>query len=224
MILTKFKKTSLLVVAAIMSAPIIASISLVNTQNVYAADDTAYQILLSCKNTRTEHGKSSVQYKECLLANGAHERVDGIELACAEESLPFVDRDVYLECVFTQFNFAAQDEISNWCENSLGSNSADFDTCYSNRLNGLSADGSISLQDNPIYKRINQVIAFLTVGVGLAITISVVIAGIQWSIAGGDPQTKGAAIARLWQSGVALVIFVFGWLILNWLIPGGVLG
>jgi hypothetical protein len=77
------------------------------------------------------------------------------------------------------------------------------------------------LKDNPIYKRLNQLITFLSIGVGLAVVGSVIVAGIQWSTSGGNPQVRSQAVNRLWNAGVALLLFVLGWAILNWLIPGG---
>jgi len=101
-------------------------------------------------------------------------------------------------------------ELSEECEVNPG-----LPECI--RLGAQDYDGA----NNPIYERLNQVILFLSVGVGVAVTLSVIVASIQWSISGGDPQARGKAIGRLWNSGIALAIFVFGWLILNFLIPGG---
>lgn len=81
----------------------------------------------------------------------------------------------------------------------------------------------LDINDNPITARLIQIINFLSVGVGIVITISVAYAGIQYIMSRGDPNMTQKAIARLFQAGVALVLYIFGWAILNWLIPGGVL-
>jgi len=98
-----------------------------------------------------------------------------------------------------------------------------YDECYTNRLDGLASDTS-DVSSNIIFQRLNQVIKFLTYGVGVAITLSVIFGAIQWTVSGANPQAKAAAINRFWQSGIALIAFALGWLILNWLIPGGPLG
>lgn len=76
-------------------------------------------------------------------------------------------------------------------------------------------------EENKIITRLQQIINFLSIGVGIVVTGSVVVAGIQWSAARGNPQATQKAVQRLWSAGIALALFVFMWVILNWLIPGG---
>jgi len=75
---------------------------------------------------------------------------------------------------------------------------------------------------NPIYLRLNEIIDFLSIGIGIVITGSVIFAGIQWAASRGDPQAAGKAISRLVNTGIALLLYVFGWALLNWLVPGGI--
>lgn len=77
------------------------------------------------------------------------------------------------------------------------------------------------VQNNPIFKRLQEIISFLVVGVGIVVTISIVIAGIQYTTSRGDPNKTAAAVNRITQAGIALFLYVFGSVILNWLIPGG---
>lgn len=75
-----------------------------------------------------------------------------------------------------------------------------------------------------IHERLNEIIAFLSVGAGVIITGSVIVAGIQFTFSGGNPQSKAKAIARMTNAGIAILLYVFGWALLNWLVPGGWLG
>lgn len=57
----------------------------------------------------------------------------------------------------------------------------------------------------------------------LAIVAMIIYGGIQYSSAGSDPQKVSAAKNRIRNALLALVFFIFGIAILNWLVPGGVL-
>ena len=74
---------------------------------------------------------------------------------------------------------------------------------------------------NPIIDATFAVIRFLTNGVGLIIIGSIIVGGIQYTASRGDPQATAAAIQRLQSTVVALVIFIFGYAILNYVIPKG---
>lgn len=63
----------------------------------------------------------------------------------------------------------------------------------------------------------------LSVLAGIIITISIAYGGIQYSMAGADPQKVSAAKERIRNAIIALVFFIFGYAILNYLIPGGLL-
>jgi len=67
------------------------------------------------------------------------------------------------------------------------------------------------------------IIRFLSLGVGIIIVGSLVVAGIQYSASRGDPQKTALAITRIQATLIALVLFVFGFAILNYLIPSGFL-
>ncbi len=76
---------------------------------------------------------------------------------------------------------------------------------------------------NPIYSYITAIINFLIAGVGLMVIIMVAIGGIQYMTAGGNPQSTEAAIKRIINAFIALIVFIFIWAFLTWLIPGGML-
>ncbi len=52
---------------------------------------------------------------------------------------------------------------------------------------------------------------------------SIIFAGIQYSSARDDPQAIGKAKHRILMSVIALAMFIFGFTVLQWLVPGGIL-
>lgn len=86
-----------------------------------------------------------------------------------------------------------------------------------------SIDIGCSGNGNPITDMTYGIIKFLSAGVGLVIVGSVVVAGIQYSASGGDPQAAAKAKARISSTLIALLVFIFSYALLNYLIPGGFL-
>jgi hypothetical protein len=76
---------------------------------------------------------------------------------------------------------------------------------------------------NPIADMAFAIIRILSDGVGLIVIGSIVVAGIQYSASQGDPQATAQAVKRIRSSFTALLIFIFGYAILNYLIPGAFL-
>lgn len=89
-------------------------------------------------------------------------------------------------------------------------------------LNQLNV-GSIDVSDNPILRTFISIVNVLSIGVAIVASITVAIAGMQYMASRGDPNATVAAVNKLTQVGMAIVIFIFGWTLLNWLIPGGVI-
>ena len=58
---------------------------------------------------------------------------------------------------------------------------------------------------------------------GVVIATSLVAAGIQYSSAGSNPQQVAAARQRIINAVLALLIFAFGYAVVQWLVPGGVI-
>lgn len=71
-------------------------------------------------------------------------------------------------------------------------------------------------------KYVNPAIKVLTACVGVAVVISIIVGGIQYSSAGGDPSKVGAAKGRIAKAIGALVMYIFLYAFLNYIIPGGV--
>lgn len=80
-----------------------------------------------------------------------------------------------------------------------------------------------SLQENPVLGLLYAVIRFLTAGVGIVVIISVVIGGVQYTMSRGDPSATAAAVTRITNSAIALLVYIFAFAIINYFVPGGVL-
>ena len=95
--------------------------------------------------------------------------------------------------------------------------------------NTLNAKGTVSqskvqscLTQSPIVHDINIVVNGLSAGVGVVVTAVIIVGGVQYSMAGDNPQAVAAAKQRIINGLIALLVFflIFGFL--QWLIPGGV--
>lgn len=84
--------------------------------------------------------------------------------------------------------------------------------------------GGGSIEQNPIITYLKGIINFLAVGVGIVTVISIVISGIQFMTSQGNPQSISSAKGRLFNAIVALLLFIFMYAILNFLVPGKLIG
>ena len=73
-----------------------------------------------------------------------------------------------------------------------------------------------------IYNRLAGLINFLSAMVGVAVVISIIVGGIQYTTSSGDPQKVSAAKKRILNAVVALLAFIFMYAFLQFLIPGGI--
>ncbi|MEO9179950.1 MAG: hypothetical protein ABI221_03660 [Candidatus Saccharimonadales bacterium] len=76
---------------------------------------------------------------------------------------------------------------------------------------------------NPIVDMLFAIIRFLSLGVGIVVVGSIVVAGIQYTSSRGDPQAVKAAQGRITSTVIALLIYIFTFAILNWILPAGLL-
>ena len=74
---------------------------------------------------------------------------------------------------------------------------------------------------NLIDKYINPLVNLLAVFVGVAVTMSIVIGGIQYASSAGDPSKVSAAKNRIRNAITALLAFMFLYAFLQFLVPGG---
>lgn len=117
--------------------------------------------------------------------------------------------------------------------NQFGANTSDFDTgdrpLYQEVCGSGSTETHISLKigcrgkGNAIIDALFAIIRILSIGVGILIIASMVFAGIQYTTSRGDPQATAKALARISNTFIALLIFLFAYAILNFLIPAGIL-
>lgn len=76
---------------------------------------------------------------------------------------------------------------------------------------------------NPVIDMAFALFRFLSLGVGLIVIGSIIVAGIQYSASRGNPQATQAAINRITNALAGLVLYMFIFAIANFLIPGGIL-
>ena len=107
------------------------------------------------------------------------------------------------------------------CVNSSGGGCAtpgDFDNSVC-----CPAGHTKTAMDCAFAKYINPVVNLMSAAIGLVVVISLMVAGIQYSSAGGDPSKIQASKKRITNAIVALIAFFFLYGALQWLIPGGLL-
>lgn len=93
--------------------------------------------------------------------------------------------------------------------------------------NNQSVKTSIDLgctgKGNPVFDLTFAIIRLLADGVGIAVVLSVVIAGIQYTMSGDDPRAVSAAKSRVVSAVTALFVFLFAYALINYFVPGGFL-
>lgn len=75
---------------------------------------------------------------------------------------------------------------------------------------------------NAILDLIFAIIRFLSIGVGIIIIGSIIVAGIQYTASRGDPNATTKALSRVYATVIALAIYIFSYAILNYIIPAGI--
>jgi hypothetical protein len=63
---------------------------------------------------------------------------------------------------------------------------------------------------------------FMSVGVGVVVVVSIIVAGIRYSTSQGNPEVTAAAKDRIQSTIIALLIYVFIFSVLQFLVPGGI--
>jgi hypothetical protein len=94
-----------------------------------------------------------------------------------------------------------------------------------NEINTLrcdSASGQTEISSNCIVDRVNMLINLFSVGVGLVVIIMIIIGGIRYAMAGGDPQAVAKAKSQIRNALIALVAYLFLFAALQWIVPGGI--
>jgi hypothetical protein len=104
-----------------------------------------------------------------------------------------------------------------------GGASGGTETCGNNPKVEVSIGIGCRGKGNPIADMVFAIIRVLSAGVGIVVVGSIVVGGIQYSASRGDPQATAMAVNRIRSSLFALLIFVFGYALLNYIIPGAIL-
>lgn len=73
-----------------------------------------------------------------------------------------------------------------------------------------------------VVKYINPFISFLSIFAGIAFTIALMIGGIRYITAGGDPGAVSKARSLIAKTIFALLGYILLWAFINWLQPGGI--
>jgi len=76
---------------------------------------------------------------------------------------------------------------------------------------------------NPIMALTFAIVKFLSDGVGLVVIASLIVGGIQFTASRGDPQATATAIRRIRSNVGAFLLFIFAYVILNYIVPGAIL-
>lgn len=76
-------------------------------------------------------------------------------------------------------------------------------------------------QCNVVTQYLNPFIKFLGILAGIAVTIGIIVGGIQYSASGGDPQKVASAKKHIRNSILALLVYFFLYAFLKFIIPGG---
>lgn len=77
------------------------------------------------------------------------------------------------------------------------------------------------LKQTPIVTNLNNIIKFMSAGIGIVVIAVIIIGGIQYTLAGDNASAITAAKQRIINGLIALVAFIFMFALLQWLIPGG---
>lgn len=79
------------------------------------------------------------------------------------------------------------------------------------------------LKANPLVQWSQTLIKLLGMGVGVIVTIMIIVGGIQYSAAGPNPQAVSAAKKKILNAIIALLAYFFLFAFMQWLVPGGIL-
>ena len=93
----------------------------------------------------------------------------------------------------------------------------------SNNSYNTSIDFGCSGKGNPILDLMFGIIRFLTYGVGIIISGSIIVGGIQYISSQGNPENTKHAVNRIRNALIALLVYIFAYPLLNYLLPTVVL-
>lgn len=86
----------------------------------------------------------------------------------------------------------------------------------------IETGGDLDGSNCGIIDLLNTVFSFVSGGVALAVVFNIIVAGIQYSSAQGDPSSVSKAKKRIMDAVLALLMYALVYAFVQWLIPGGV--
>lgn len=83
------------------------------------------------------------------------------------------------------------------------------------------SDVSGDASQNGVWEILQLVLNIMTAGVGVLATIGLVISGIQWMTARDNEAQIVKAKSRIFNIVIGIVVWALMWVVLSWLMPGG---
>lgn len=146
---------------------------------------------------------------------------------CSLLLLPLVASQLFLSAPV----FAGPTACGDNCSTNGGPSGNTTPTSTSVCQNTLGSNGQVSqskvdscLNQSPVVHDIQNIVNFLSAGVGIIVIAVIILGGVQYSMAGDNANATGAAKTRITNGLMALFAFIFSWAFLQWLIPGGIFG
>jgi hypothetical protein len=138
-----------------------------------------------------------------------------VDSACLDNDPATVCND---PCFDNDANTACTDACRDQNDATICANqAADQDPCLDENSHTVCEGDS-----EKIYDWLKTGINFLSMIVGVVVVMMIIIGGIQYSSANGDPKKIAAAKSRVYNALLALVAYLFIFSFLQWLIPGGI--
>lgn len=81
----------------------------------------------------------------------------------------------------------------------------------------------VDIRNLELYDTLERYVTFFSIGVGLVLGIGAAYSGIQVTSSRGNPGKVAKAVQRLTYIAIAAILYVFSYVIFEWLIPGGAL-
>jgi len=80
----------------------------------------------------------------------------------------------------------------------------------------------IECDESGVWDLLQTALTVMTAGVGILATIGLVVSGIQWLTARDNESQLVKAKSRIFNIVIGIVVWALMWLVLSWLLPGGI--
>lgn len=211
----RFKRTLIALVLVVSSATALAgSVTITNPGVALAAGCIASPATDSQATAQSDCMKKYA--KDCKDKGFGNAFCDALTVEQINECANNSGFTLKKACLQTLKDAAVADE-SEVAEGELAS-SSDYnpDDCSSSSYDDLSSNNC------GVIKYILLITNILSGLAGVVIVAMMIVGGIQYSMAGADPSKVQAAKQKIFNAILALVLFSFGFALIQWLVPGGV--